>query len=330
MQRISSSAVRWLRWQRMWFVALIIAALSLTIQLQGASLRCAIAALERHRSRLATSGGLPPRTDVVWSPAAPLSVRTHNDSVHVAVPGWLAGIVTNPFGRWIAAPFGSIDQVRLLGSNPEAISVLARCQSLREIELQRIRGGSQEVWQQLLTLPLQSVFAFDCDLPRNAISVLSQAGTITSLTISQQGTLDVQGLSRCRQLLHLQLFASAAAMDESLAAEVSPLHLLEHVMIDGAGEQTVAALATLPALESVVLRDCDARPDVVAAFAQLASLKTLVASRCPIDDGVLGRLAASRSLRRCYVQGETVTEAAVKAFREQRPDVELTLLSRLD
>jgi hypothetical protein len=330
MRSISSSTTVCFRQRRTWFVVLTVAAIVLTIQLQGASLRSALAALERHRSPLGMNGQLPPKTVVDWSPTAALPIRTGDDYLHVAVPAWLAGIVSNPVGRWFAAPFGRIDQVRLRGSNAEALAVLGRCPSLREVELFEVRGGSEAVWHQLLSLPLQYLFVDDCGLPRHAFLHLSRKARITSLTLIQEGPLDFIGLSQCDQLRRLQLVALKDVPDESIAAELRQLRMLQSVLMVGVGEQTVAALEELPVLEEVVLHRCDARPQVFEGFAKLENLKSISLSQCRIDDSVLSHLGTIRSLRRCFVQGETVTEAAVEAFREQRPNMELTLLGGLD
>ncbi len=292
--------------------------------IRGYALVCAVNALKAHAAR-------PAHVAVEWA-SAPSPPGRNQDHVYIHVPGWLAHLTSNSMGRVMVSPFCQIHEVRLTNANEMVLDTIAQCQSLRSLALIRIESGSEATWQQILSIPLESLLVVNCGLPHDALSKLAMQGTIRNLRLAGEGPLDLTDLGSCTDLEHLLLENIVGISEIELAAELRKLRRLKRVDFTGVTirERAIVTLTTIPSLEQVWIHESDVHLGALWHLAKCGNLHTVSLSRCNVDDNALQDLETIKALRRCIVQGESITSPAIDAFREHRPEVVLTILGRLE
>lgn len=266
---------------------------------------------------------------VSWSAAAPPPQKA--DYIHIRAPIWLNSLVSSTAGRWVAAPFCWVEEVSISNADSETLGALGECSSLRKLRFDRIDGSSNGQWAQILQLPLEVLIVINGNLPADVFAQLAAKNSIQNLTLAGEGPIDAHGLGLCTQLTELHLENIKGVADSAIASEIRQNNRLRRVDLHGKwiGDHTVSALPAIVSLEEIWLVDVDGSSRSFRGLSHCINLHTLCLSRCMVDDSVLTDLMGSQSLKRCILQGESLTPGSIIEFRANRPDVELTILSQL-
>ncbi|MHC1743232.1 MAG: hypothetical protein AB9873_09410 [Syntrophobacteraceae bacterium] len=124
----------------------------------------------------------------------------------------------------------------------------------------------------------------------------------------------------CGRVVHVHLRSSRNATDEVLRRVGSLPDLEELVASDTPiSDAGLAHLAALPKLRSLHLSGTRSSDAGIAHLLGLP-LVTLDLSRTSISDLSLERVARINSLRELWINGCSLTEEAIRLFRERRPD----------